>query len=343
MRSEPSDTQSSSGTDNSGDTQGDHAEGNLDLSEGRARGTTPPPSRPRSEHETADATSDVAFGATSDATARSVPSTDGVTVAVHDLGGDGPPLLLCHATGFHGRVWQPVATHLPYRCLAPDLRGHGDSQISAELGIDWNGFGDDVLAVIDAFDLTEVFAAGHSKGGAALVLAEQARPGTFRSLYLFEPIIFPRLPSGPVSGNNPLADAARRRRPTFASLDAAYENYASKPPLNALHPDALRAYVDHGFALRPDGSVLLKCRPDIEAATFEMGLHHRGFERLGEVRCPVTVARGAVTGLGPASIAEPIVASLPRATLEEHPDLGHFGPLEDPATIASCIERALCI
>ena len=44
---------------------------------------------------------------------ETVPSTDGVTLAVHDLGGDGPPLLLCHATGFHGRVWTALAGEFP--------------------------------------------------------------------------------------------------------------------------------------------------------------------------------------------------------------------------------------
>ena len=70
-------------------------------------------------------------------------------VVVHDLGGSGPPLLLCHATGFHGRVWQPVASHLPGRhCYAPDLRGHGDTPLPGEEPLDWYGFADDVLAAL---------------------------------------------------------------------------------------------------------------------------------------------------------------------------------------------------
>ena len=59
-----------------------------------------------------------------------VATADGVTIAVHDLGGAGPDLLLAHATGFHGRVWGPCASHLTDRhAVAPDLRGHGDSVI----------------------------------------------------------------------------------------------------------------------------------------------------------------------------------------------------------------------
>lgn len=272
---------------------------------------------------------------------RRVASTDGLTIVVHDLGGDGPPVLLCHATGFHGRVWQPVADHLPFHAYAPDLRGHGDSTVPPDLAIDWHGFGEDVLAVVDALGLTDVIAAGHSKGGAALLLAEQARPGTFHALYLFEPIVFPTMGLTMPMNGNPLAEGARRRRPDFDSFDTAYENYASKPPLNALDPAALRSYVDFGFTERPDGSVTLKCRPETEAATFEMGNAHGGFDRLDKVRCPVTVARGSTDGFGPASIAPAIVDALPNATLEDHPDLGHFGPLQAPETIARCIERAL--
>ena len=55
----------------------------------------------------------------------------------------------------------------------------------------------------------------------------------------------------------------------FGSRDEAYENFAGKPPLNVLAPDALRAYVDHGFADQPDGTVRLKCRGENEARIYE--------------------------------------------------------------------------
>jgi pimeloyl-ACP methyl ester carboxylesterase len=272
-----------------------------------------------------------------------IDSTDGVRVALHDLGGDGPALLLVHATGFHGRVWGPVASHLSdFHCYAPDLRGHGDSVVPDGLTYEWHGFGDDVLAVIGALELHHVLAAGHSKGGAALLLAEQKQPGTFRSLYLFEPIVFP--PIGglhPADQENPLAAGARRRRAVFDSYDAAYDNFAAKPPLAILHPDALRAYVDGGFALLPDGTVTLKCRPEVEAEVYSMGAQHGAFGHLGEVQTPVTVAIGEEAPFSPAAFGAPIVAALPHGRIEEHPELGHFGPLQDPATIAACIRAAV--
>src|SRR5271155_2252192 len=114
-------------------------------------------------------------GATADgslqpmAPAGRVTTPDGVAVAYYDLGGNGPPLLLAHATGFCGPVLAPLAAHLraQFNCVALDLRA------LAHLGLD------------------RPFGFGHSCGGAALFLAEEARLGTFRALYCFEPVVYP--------------------------------------------------------------------------------------------------------------------------------------------------------
>lgn len=268
-----------------------------------------------------------------------VPSSDDVTLTVHELGGEGPTLLLAHATGFHGRCWAPVAARLPgYRCVAPDLRGHGDSPTPYGHDFDWRGFADDILAVVDALDDRPLFAAGHSKGGAALLLAEERRPGTFRALWCFEPVVFPST-TPPPRGANPLADAARRRKPRFASLDEAFANYRAKPPFDVLPDESLRAYVEGGFATQPDGSVVLKCQPENEARVYEMGAQHDAYAHLGAVTCPVVIARGRVEP-GPAMFADAIVARLPHGRLEVFDDLGHFAPLEDPDRVAHAVALA---
>ena len=58
-----------------------------------------------------------------------IASTDGVTVAVHDLGGDGEPFLICHATGFCAQAYTPMAARLAERhhVWGLDFRGHGDT------------------------------------------------------------------------------------------------------------------------------------------------------------------------------------------------------------------------
>ncbi|MEY2475780.1 MAG: hypothetical protein QOG87_1095 [Actinomycetota bacterium] len=273
-----------------------------------------------------------------------VTTPDGNQVAVHDFGGTGPTLLLAHATGFHGRVWAPVAAQLGFRCVAFDERGHGDSDPAPGGDYDWHGFATDALAVIDGLDLGgPVLAAGHSCGGALLLLAEERRPGTFGALWTYEPVMIPAegLPTLPVQGENPLAAGARKRRPSFASKQAAFDNYAGKPPFSALDAAALRAYVEHGFAEQPDGSVRLKCEPESEARTYEMGMRHDAFDGLPKVECPVTVVCGEVTDAFPEPVITMVAARLPKGRPEVLAGLGHFGPLQDPSAVAASIEAAL--
>src|SRR6266498_1690163 len=65
--------------------------------------------------------------------------TGGLSLAVHEWGGDGHPVLLAHPTGFHGLTWAPVAARLVEagrRVWSFDYRGHGDSDESPD-GYRW--------------------------------------------------------------------------------------------------------------------------------------------------------------------------------------------------------------
>jgi len=279
---------------------------------------------------------------------RRLPSTDGVELAVHDLGGDGPPLVMAHATGFCAGVLGPLAAELGdrFHCWAYDARGHGDTLAPEPQDWAWSRFADDVLAVVDGLGLDgpDVVAFGHSGGGAAVLDAEARRPGTFAALWCFEPILWPEVTDELVESRQPLVEATRRRRATFASRPEAYGNFASKPPLESLDPAALRAYVDCGFADEDaqgggeeGGGIRLRCPPEVEAAIYRQGLVHDGFSRLHGVTCPVTVARGARSSALEMTVVDAQVAALPRGRAETFAGLGHFGPMEDPAAVAARI------
>ena len=269
-----------------------------------------------------------------------VDSTDGVHLAVYDLGGDGVDIVFSHATGFCAGVFLPIMRRLPIgRLVALDYRGHGRSS-RPNTSMDWAGVGQDALAAVSNLELNRPFGVGHSMGGAALVLAEQAAPGLFNGMWLYEPIIFP--PSlREHDGDNPLARGALRRRTSFESADAAFLNFSSKPPFNALHPEALREYIRYGFDESSDGSLTLRCLPETESATYEMGARHDAFSGLASMDMAVTVLRGVEAPMTPSALTTLIVSELPNGHLEEHPELGHFGPLEDPEAMAHSIQLAV--
>ncbi len=270
-----------------------------------------------------------------------VATPDGVAIATHDLGGDGRPLVMVHAAGLHGLVFAPLSRHLAstFRCVSFDGRGHGDSVLPPGRPLDWYGLAADALAVVDGLGLDRPYGFGHSSGGTAVLMAEHARPGTFAALYCFEPVIVPAEPPLGRDEDNWLAIRARRRRSTFPSRDDAYRHLASKPPLDVVDPEALRAYVDHGFEDDGAGGVRLKCRPETEAVVYEMATAHDAYARLADVACPVLVACGSETeGCTPAR-AGSHVDRMRRGRSEVVDGVGHLGPLERPEQVASVIVR----
>ncbi|MDP8976109.1 MAG: alpha/beta hydrolase [Actinomycetota bacterium] len=271
-----------------------------------------------------------------------VISGDGVAIAAHDLGGAGPHLLLAHATGFHGHIWLPVVRRLRSRfsCVAFDERGHGDSGTAVDESFDWHGMAEDALAVVDSLGLSGLHGLGHSCGAALLLLAEESRPGTFRSLYCFEPIVAPVDDPPPPGVDNPMPERARRRREVFASRDAAYRHFAEKDVFRAFDPEALRAYVDHGFDDLEDGTVRLSCRGENEARVYEKGLSHRAFRHLDRVRCPVTLACGEHSDRMGRSELELLAARIPKVRIDVVAGVGHLGPMEDPRAVADSVLAA---
>jgi pimeloyl-ACP methyl ester carboxylesterase len=273
-----------------------------------------------------------------------VPSSDDVEVAVHDLGGTGRTLLFSHATGFHGHCYAPMAATLTdrFHSFALDYRGHGLTERPPDWQVDWDRYGDDALAACRALAPDGgLVAFGHSMGGAGLLMAAHRDPGLFDLIVAFEPIVFPppELRDAP-SQESPLVTGARRRRSVFASVEEAIDNYASKPPLAAFTPEALRAYVEHG--VRPtDEGVELRCDPEHEARTFEQGGLHRTWELLPDVTTPVVVMAGAVAETSPAAIAEPIAQRLPNAQYLHLPHLDHFGPMTHPDEVAEHVATAV--
>lgn len=267
-----------------------------------------------------------------------VTSTGGVTVRAHDMGGEGDALLICHATGLCGRAYAPLAAELArgFHVWAVDVRGHGDSDAPADGDFSWSRFAEDVVAVADAIACGPVVAFGHSMGGAVVVLAELLRPGLLTGAYLFEPGILPGRSLPP--GAHEFAEMAARRREVFPSRGDVLARFAVRDPYRTLRADALAAYAEHGFEDQPDGSVRLKCLPAHEALTFEGT--KVSLADVGGLDLSLTVAYGG-RGAHPSAEAAPtIAAGFPRARLVRFDHLSHFGPLQDPESVAEDILAA---
>jgi pimeloyl-ACP methyl ester carboxylesterase len=278
-----------------------------------------------------------------------VASTDGVDVAVHELAGEAPrPILdVAHATGFHGRAYRQMARALAgrFHVYGADLRGHGDTPAPPDWDVDWTGYGDDATAVARYLagrpgGTDGLVGFGHSKGGTALLMAARREPDLFRLLVLFEPIVFPLALPDADRPQSELPAGARRRRAVFPSYEAAIANFASKPPMRAFEPPVLEDYVRGGFGEDAEG-VRIKCSPEHEARTFEMGGQHDTWDHLPDITVPTLIVAGVIGEHGPAAGARPIVERLPNGRYRHVPELDHFGPMTHPELMAELVVAAV--
>lgn len=259
-----------------------------------------------------------------------------------DFGGDGPPLLFLHATGFHAWVWLPYVRRLAphYRVLALDQRGHGLSDKPPD-GYRWQVFGDDLKGFLEALDLDGVRAVGHSKGGTAIAAAAAAGTHRLARAVLVEPVLISAPQLTEPAWDNPLSAGARRRRSTWPSRAAMFDSLRRKMPFETWEEEFVRLYCDHGVGDRADGQVELLCPGEIEAQIYAHGALSNGFALLERLAVPTLVVRGAKSpGLDAASSAEAI-RRLESGTLRTVEGGGHFVPMERSAEVGDAIAAFL--
>lgn len=132
---------------------------------------------------------------------------NGVTLNVEERGNDAngarPVLVFLHYFGGSSRAWFPLLDRLEnsFRCIAPDLRGWGDSE-ATETGYAVAQVATDTAALIGALTIERYVLVGHSMGGKAALALASRQPTGLDALILLAPS--PPTPE-------PIEDAERAR------------------------------------------------------------------------------------------------------------------------------------
>ncbi|MGB3827630.1 MAG: alpha/beta hydrolase [Ornithinimicrobium sp.] len=90
-----------------------------------------------------------------------------IELEVADSGGSGRPVVLIHGWPLSHEAWAdqtPALTAAGYRVVAYDRRGFGHSD-KPDSGYDYDTLSDDLAAVMDSLDLSDVTLVGFSMGG----------------------------------------------------------------------------------------------------------------------------------------------------------------------------------
>ncbi|MDY0910140.1 alpha/beta hydrolase [Microbacterium sp. CFBP9034] len=97
-----------------------------------------------------------------------IATDDGTQIFFKDWGpADGPVILLSHGWPLNSDAWEATALHFAaqgFRAIAHDRRGHGKSSQTWS-GNEMDTYADDLAALIEHLDLSEIVLVGHSTGG----------------------------------------------------------------------------------------------------------------------------------------------------------------------------------
>ena len=257
-----------------------------------------------------------------------------------------PSLLLLHATGFHGRVWDRIVESFPgFHVLALEQRGHGRSEKA--LVDHWRIFGEDLAGFVQTLGLRRLVGVGHSMGGHALIEGAASSVAFSRLILLDPTVAAPADYARGISiwfGEGPHPAARRKNR--FASPEEMMQRIAGKSSFPLFEPRILKDYCLHGLLPDESGGYRLACPPEIEASIYMSSLSNRAvYDRLRTLDIPVTLvrARRRPPGVAHDFAASPtwpeLAREFPQARDLHWADCSHFIPMQRPEEVAGLIRE----
>ncbi|MCZ0942942.1 MAG: alpha/beta hydrolase [Gammaproteobacteria bacterium] len=220
-----------------------------------------------------------------------------------DWGNEGaPPMLLVHGGRDHCRNWDWVAQAFrdDYHIIAPDLRGHGDSQWLLGGSYDHVDYVYDIAQLLHQRQHTPVTIISHSLGGSISLLYAGLYPETVTRLVSIEgmgpppSIVEERINQPPAARLTSWIDDLRRiagRIPRrYKSLEEAYERMQTENP--HLTEAQARHLTIHGSNQNEDGTYSWKFDNYVRAFP-PVGMPYEEQQQLHRrISCPTLLFHG---------------------------------------------------
>lgn len=247
--------------------------------------------------------------------------------------GDGPTIVLMHATGFLPWLWHPIARELAprWRVIAPYFCDHRDSD-PEKGGLNWLTIAQDLANFCKRLGLDRPAMAGHSMGATVITLANAAFDLDARGLILFEPIFLPEdfYKAQITIDLHPLASKAIRRRDTWSDTVEAHAYLRSKPMFKNWDNEMLDLYVEYGMKNLDAGGLQLACSPKREASLFMGGMQYDPWPLLPKVTCPTLILEGEESENRAFIDLKKAASTFKQATYRMVNGAGHLIPQEKP-------------
>lgn len=260
-----------------------------------------------------------------------------MNLAVRDFGGDGPDVLLLHGGADNLETWRDLVPRLrrPFRIVAYDARGHGQSPTPHRASVDDHVA--DIAAVADELALERPLLVGHSMGGVNALLAGASE--RFAGIVAIDAV--PRWWIRPDLTRAELEEIGRSRGLGWSGTLEELEREARSLAEGSEHAELIRAIFRRNH--ERNGAGRLRRKPDAEYALAlaqiyqgpESGLTK---EKIEAVRCPVTMlcSEQWVTGGDARRTLDELSGRVEVVWL----DTSHYVHWDDPEEVVRRVEAA---
>jgi pimeloyl-ACP methyl ester carboxylesterase len=225
--------------------------------------------------------------------------SQGLRLHYADWGNDtAPPLVLIHGGRDHCRSWDAVAAALRtnFHIIAPDLRGHGDSDWAKGSSYSLTDYLYDLAGLLRHAQLKEVALVGHSMGGMIGLMYAGAYPDRVSRLAVLDGVtVLPGRRGSPIHERinkwvTQLDDIAVRKVRRYESIDIAAERMLAHN--KRLTADQALYLARHGLRRNPDGSFSWKF-DDYQQVRAPYRLSPEEYIELwSRITCPTLLLRG---------------------------------------------------
>ncbi|MGB0691904.1 MAG: alpha/beta fold hydrolase [Pseudomonadales bacterium] len=215
---------------------------------------------------------------------------------------EGPPMILIHGGRDHCRNWDWIAEHFKdeYHIIAPDLRGHGDSQWVIGSSYNQIDYVYDIAQLLNQKNMTPCVVIGHSLGGSISLLYTALHPQNVSKLIAIEgmgppPSMLEERLNKPLDERlhdwmKDLRGLSARQVRRYDTLEDAYERMQSENP--HLSESQARHLTIHGSNQNEDGTYSWKFDNYVRAFP-PTGLPMEEVWKLyGQIQCPTMLVRG---------------------------------------------------
>jgi len=247
----------------------------------------------------------------------------------YEEAGSGPALLFIHGWPHNRTLWSGqlsgLSTHA--RCIAPDLRGFGDSTVAGPYSM--AQYADDLVALLDSLGIDRAIVCGLSMGGYVAMAMLRHHRERVRALIL--------------TSTRATADTPEGREKRMRLIEFVREH-----GVEALAQRQLRAMVgETTFTSRPE--LLESLRRLMAAAPLDgvigalqaMADRPDSTELLATIEVPTLVIGGAEDTFTPPTELAALAAAIPHARLEMIGTTGHVCAFERPAAFDHLVAEFL--